>query len=180
MRVAVRAAGLNFRDVLIALDMYPGAGVMGSEIAGDRDRDRAGVAGLAAGDRVLGIPRAGSGRWRWLMRGCWPRSRRGWSFARAAAVPVAFATAWYALVDLAGARRGQRLLVHAAAGGVGMAAVAIARHLGLEVFATASPGKQPLLAAAGPGRRAYRVLADGGVRGASSWPRPAGRGWISC
>ena len=73
----------------------------------------------------------------------------GWSFARAASVPVAFATAWYGLVDLAQARPGQKLLVHAAAGGVGMAAVGIARHLGLEVYATASPGKHATLAAMG-------------------------------
>jgi acyl carrier protein len=73
----------------------------------------------------------------------------GWSFARAASVPVAFMTAWYALVDLAGVRAGQRLLVHAAAGGVRMAAVAIARHLGVEVYGTASPGKHPVLAGLG-------------------------------
>jgi NADPH:quinone reductase-like Zn-dependent oxidoreductase/acyl carrier protein len=73
----------------------------------------------------------------------------GWLWARAASVPVAFTTAWYGLVDLAGARPGQRLLVHAATGGVGMAAVAIARHLGLEVYVTASPGKHAVLAAMG-------------------------------
>ena len=69
----------------------------------------------------------------------------GWGFAAAAGVPVAFLTAWYGLVDLGGARAGQRLLVHAATGGVGRAAVSIARHLGLEVFATASPGKHGVL-----------------------------------
>jgi acyl carrier protein len=73
----------------------------------------------------------------------------GWSFAAAASVPVAFTTAWYALADLAGARPGQKLLVHAAAGGVGMAAVAIGRYLGLEVYGTASPGKHAALAALG-------------------------------
>ena len=62
---------------------------------------------------------------------------------------MAFLTAWYALVDLARVLPGQRLLVHAAAGGVGMAAVAIARHLGLEVFGTASPGKWDTLAGLG-------------------------------
>src|SRR6202044_978644 len=73
----------------------------------------------------------------------------GWSFAEAATVPVAFATAYYALVDLAGLRAGESVLIHAAAGGGGMAAVQIARHLGAEVFATASPGKWGVLAAAG-------------------------------
>jgi NADPH:quinone reductase-like Zn-dependent oxidoreductase/acyl carrier protein len=77
------------------------------------------------------------------------RMPAGWSFAQAAAVPMAFATAWHALVDLARAQAGQKLLVHAAAGGVGMAVVTIARHLGLEVYATASPGKHHALAEMG-------------------------------
>ncbi|MFC7589584.1 zinc-binding dehydrogenase [Nonomuraea antimicrobica] len=69
----------------------------------------------------------------------------GWDFAGAASVPGVFATAWYGLVDLAGLRSGERVLIHAGAGGVGMAAIQIARHLGAEVFATASPAKQHLL-----------------------------------
>jgi NADPH:quinone reductase-like Zn-dependent oxidoreductase/NAD(P)-dependent dehydrogenase (short-subunit alcohol dehydrogenase family) len=73
----------------------------------------------------------------------------GWSFARAASVPVAFLTAWYGLVELGGLRAGESVLVHAAAGGVGMAAVQVARLVGAEVFATASPGKWAVLRAAG-------------------------------
>ena len=108
-----------------------------------------GVAGLAAGDRVLGLAEGGFGPVVVADARLLVPVPQGWSFARAAAVPVAFATAWYALVDLAGARAGQRLLVHAAAGGVGMAAVAIGRHLGLEVYGTASPGKHAILAGRG-------------------------------
>ena len=66
-------------------------------------------------------------------------------FAEAASVPVVFLTAYYALSDLAGLRPGRRLLVHAAAGGVGMAAVQLARHWGAEVFGTAGPGKWSVL-----------------------------------
>ena len=73
----------------------------------------------------------------------------GWSFVRAASVPVVFLTAYYGLVDLAGVQRGESLLVHSAAGGVGMAALQVARHLGVEVFATASPGKAGVLAGLG-------------------------------
>ncbi|MGH2855056.1 MAG: type I polyketide synthase, partial [Solirubrobacteraceae bacterium] len=73
----------------------------------------------------------------------------GWSFAQAASLSCAFLTAYYGLVDLAGLRRGERVLVHAAAGGVGMAAVQLARHLGAEVFATASPGKWDALRSMG-------------------------------
>jgi type I polyketide synthase PikAII len=67
------------------------------------------------------------------------------SFAEAATLPVAFLTAMYGLADLAGLRAGERLLVHAAAGGVGMAALQLARLRGAEVFATASPPKWELL-----------------------------------
>ncbi len=64
-----------------------------------------------------------------------------WSFAEAASVPVAFVTAYHALVDLAGIRPGERVLIHAAAGGVGQAATQLARHLGAVPLATAHPDK---------------------------------------
>ena len=73
----------------------------------------------------------------------------GWSLVAAAGVPVVFLTAFYGLSVLAGAKAGQRVLVHAATGGVGMAAVQLARHWGLEVFATASRGKWDTLRAMG-------------------------------
>ena len=149
VRVAVRAAGLNFRDVLISLGMYPGEGVPGSEIAGVVTGTGPGVCGLAPGDRVLGMADGGFGPVVVTDARLLVPIPAGWSFATAAAVPVAFATAWYGLVDLARARAGQRLLVHAATGGVGMAAVSIGRYLGLEIFGTASPGKHPVLAALG-------------------------------
>src|SRR5919108_5985496 len=73
----------------------------------------------------------------------------GWSFLQAASVPAVFLTAYYGLVDLAGLDAGESLLLHSAAGGVGMAALQIARHLGAEVFATAHPRKWDTLAALG-------------------------------
>src|SRR5207302_235135 len=112
--------------------------VMGTEIAGIVTETGPEVTGLAAGDRVLGIASGGFGPVAVTDARLLVPVPRGWSFARAASVPVAFATAWYALVDLAGARAGDKVLVHAAAGGVGMAAVAIAARLGLEVYGTAS------------------------------------------
>jgi NADPH:quinone reductase-like Zn-dependent oxidoreductase/acyl carrier protein len=145
----VRAAGLNFRDVLIALDLYPGQAVMGSEGAGVVLETGPGVTGLVPGDRVTGMLGAGFGPVAVTDARLLAPIPGHWSFARAASVPITFLTAWYALTDLARARPGQRLLVHAAAGGVGMAAVRIARHLGLEVFGTASPGKWDVLAAMG-------------------------------
>ncbi|MCW5254697.1 SDR family NAD(P)-dependent oxidoreductase [Streptomyces sp. SHP 1-2] len=71
------------------------------------------------------------------------------TFTQAAALPVVYLTAYYGLVDLAGLRRGERLLVHAAAGGVGMAAVQLARHFGAEVLATASEPKWDAVRALG-------------------------------
>src|SRR5580658_596571 len=73
----------------------------------------------------------------------------GWSLVQAAAAPVVFLTAYYALVDLAGLRAGESVLIHAAAGGVGMAAIQLARHLGARVFGTASLGKWPAVQALG-------------------------------
>ncbi|WUS66855.1 SDR family NAD(P)-dependent oxidoreductase [Kitasatospora sp. NBC_01246] len=149
VRVAVHAAGLNFRDVLIGLGMYPGGGVMGSELAGTVLDLGPEVTGLAVGDRVMGVAAGGFGPVAVTDARQLVRIPEGWTFAEAASVPVAFMTAWYALVELAEAEAGRRVLVHAGAGGVGMAAVQLARHLGLEVFATASPAKWPVLAAMG-------------------------------
>ncbi|MFI2352725.1 type I polyketide synthase, partial [Streptomyces sp. NPDC019443] len=142
VRIAVRAAGVNFRDVLNALGMYPGdAGAFGLEGAGVITEIGAGVHGLAPGDRVMGLFPQAFGPTAVADARTVVRMPEGWSFAQAASVPVVFLTAYYALVDLGGLRAGESVLVHAAAGGVGMAAVQLARHLGAEVFGTASPGK---------------------------------------
>ena len=148
VRVVVRAAGLNFRDVLIGLGMYPGPAVAGAEGAGVVVETGPGVAGLVAGDRVLGLM-AGLGSVAVTDARVLVKIPAGWSFTRAASVPVAFATAYYALVDLAGLRAGESVLIHAGTGGVGMAAIQVARYLGAEVFATASEGKWPVLAGLG-------------------------------
>ncbi|WXA89821.1 SDR family NAD(P)-dependent oxidoreductase [Pendulispora rubella] len=150
VRVAVRAAGLNFRDVLNALGMYPGeAGELGLEGAGVVLEVGPGVSLLTAGDRVMGLFPCAFGPVAVADHRMLAPIPRGWSFAQAAAVPIVFLTAYYALVDLAHLQPGERLLVHAAAGGVGMAAVQLARHLGAEVFATASPGKWDTLRSLG-------------------------------
>ncbi|MFE3639147.1 SDR family NAD(P)-dependent oxidoreductase, partial [Streptomyces sp. NPDC059168] len=142
VRVAVRAAGLNFRDVLNALGMYPGdPGLMGSEGAGIVLETGPGVTDLAPGDRVMGMLPGAFGPFTVVDRRMIAPMPEGWTFAEAAAVPIVFMTAYYALHDLAGLRDGEALLVHAAAGGVGMAAVQLARHWGADVYATASPGK---------------------------------------
>ena len=151
VRVRMCAGVMNFKDDVIALGLVPaGEGeVLGREGAGVVLEVAPDVTSVSVGDRVMG-----------LFSGCFGplavTDERfvvgvpdGWSFVDGASVPVAFLTAYYALCDLANVREGERLLVHAAAGGVGMAAVQIARHLGVEVFATASPSKWDALAAIG-------------------------------
>ncbi|MGI5519991.1 SDR family NAD(P)-dependent oxidoreductase [Micromonospora sp. CA-259024] len=149
VRVAVRAAGVNFRDVLVALDMYPGRAALGSEIAGVITEVAPDVTGLRRGDRVLGMAADAFGPVTVVDHRLLAPVPEGWSFPRAAATPVAFLTAWYALRDLAGTGPGDTVLVHAGAGGVGMACVQLARHLGADVYATASPGKWPALLSLG-------------------------------
>ena len=138
VRLAMRCTGVNFRDVLLALgDSADDLGLEGSGVVLGVADD---VSGFAQGDRVM-----------CLLYGAGPiviadhrmvaRIPSGWSYAQAAAAPAAFLTAYFALSDLARVSPGERVLVHAATGGVGMAAVQLAQHWGLEVYATASPTK---------------------------------------
>ncbi|WP_158920854.1 SDR family NAD(P)-dependent oxidoreductase, partial [Streptomyces sp. NBRC 109706] len=143
IRVAIRAAGVNFRDVLIGLGMYPGAGVMGSEAAGVVLEVGPEITDLVPGDRVFGFFTGSFAAEAVTDRRLLVRVPAGWSWAEAASLPLVFATAWYGLRDLGGVSEGESVLIHAAAGGVGMAAVQLARHWGLEVYATASPSKWP-------------------------------------
>jgi polyketide synthase 7 len=144
----VAAAGVNFRDVLVALGMYPGAAELGAEGSGVVVEVGPGVTGLAVGDAVLGILGL-TGSEAAVDQRLVAHVPQDWSPAQAAGIPVVFLTAWYGLSDLAGLRAGQRVLVHAATGGVGMAAVQLARHWGAEVFVTASRGKWDTLRAMG-------------------------------
>ncbi|MEU7909420.1 beta-ketoacyl synthase N-terminal-like domain-containing protein, partial [Actinoplanes sp. NPDC049118] len=145
VRVSVRAAGINFRDLVSLLGMAATEEVMGGEAAGVVLEVGPGVTDLAVGDRVVGLFTGAFGPVAVTHRDFLGPVPAGWSFASAAAVPIAFLTAYYGLADLAGVCAGRRVLVHAGAGGVGMAAVQLARHLGAEVFATASPSKWGVL-----------------------------------
>ncbi|MFF0457717.1 SDR family NAD(P)-dependent oxidoreductase [Nocardia africana] len=141
VRVRMRAVGLNFRDVLVALGTYPDptAGI-GGEGAGVVTEVAADVTEFAPGDRVFGFV-TGVGSLAVTDHRLLAPMPADWTFAQAAAVPVVYATAYYGLVDLAGARAGQTLLLHAATGGVGTAAVQLARHMGLRLLVTASRAK---------------------------------------
>ncbi|MEN3357953.1 MAG: hypothetical protein V7637_1935 [Mycobacteriales bacterium] len=149
VRLAVRAAALNFRDVLLALGMYPGEAPFGSEGAGVVLEVASDVTDLAPGDRVMGLIAGAITPVAVTDRRLLAPIPTGWSYPQAAAAPIAFMTAYHGLVDLGGLRAGEAVLVHAAAGGVGIAATRLARHLGAEVYGTASPGKWDTLRAEG-------------------------------
>ena len=142
VRIAVRSAGLNFRDVLNTLGLLPpGSGPLGAEGAGVVTEVGPGVPHLAPGDRVMGLWPGAIGPVAVADHRLLAPIPEGWTFAQAASVPAAFLTAYHGLVELGRLQAGETVLVHAAAGGVGMAAVQLARHLGARVLGTASPGK---------------------------------------
>ncbi|MFI2287583.1 SDR family NAD(P)-dependent oxidoreductase [Streptomyces niveus] len=150
IRVAIRAAGMNFRDVLGTLGAYPGdAPVIGIEGAGVVTEVGGKVTGLAPGDPVMGLFSGAFGPLAVTDFRMVAPIPAGWSYQTAASVPVAFLTAYYGLVDLGQLQPGETVLVHAAAGGVGMAAVQLAHGLGAEVYGTASPGKWDTLRSLG-------------------------------
>ncbi|WP_435179445.1 SDR family NAD(P)-dependent oxidoreductase, partial [Actinacidiphila sp. bgisy145] len=148
VRVGLRAVGLNFHDVLHGLGMVADGRVLGGEGAGVVLEAGPGVDGLVVGQSVMGLV-PGWGPVGVVDSRLVAAVPRGWSFQQAASVPATFLTALYALRDLAQVRPGQRVLIHAGTGGVGTAAVQLARAWGLEVFATASPAKQAALRAMG-------------------------------
>ncbi len=147
VRVAVRATGVNFRDVLMALGMVPGQTRMGTEVAGEVLEVGEGVLAPAPGDRVMALVTGGFGATAVTDARLAVPVPSGWTWEAAAAVPVAWVTAWAGLVELGELRpdRPGSVLVHAGTGGVGTAAVRLAQAWGLDVFATASPGKHHLL-----------------------------------
>ena len=152
VRIAVRAAGLNFVDVITSMGMFPGTAGLGREFAGTVTEVGADVTGIAVGDRVLGIvgiTDSAIGPVVATDHRLVTRFPADWSFAQAASMPIAFLTAYYGLVVLGGLRAGESVLVHAATGGVGLAAGQLARHVGATVLATAHPDKHVVLAESG-------------------------------
>ncbi|MCX6872958.1 MAG: SDR family NAD(P)-dependent oxidoreductase [Verrucomicrobia bacterium] len=148
--IKVKAAGMNFRDVLKALALYPAetadARIFGDEVAGEVLAIGEGVTHLAVGDQVFGLAVFGLATHSLARATDIRKMPDGLSYEEAATLPVVFMTAWHALHDVARMKAGESILVHAGAGGVGMAAIQIAHHLGAEVIASAgSPTKRALL-----------------------------------
>jgi NADPH:quinone reductase-like Zn-dependent oxidoreductase/acyl carrier protein len=151
IEIEVRASGLNFRDVLNVLGMYPGdPGPPGTECAGTVAAVGEGVTQLKVGDSVMGIAARAFNSYAISRADCVAPKPEHLSFAEAATIPIAFLTALYGLHHLAGMKPGARVLIHAAAGGVGLAAVQLAKQAGAEIFGTAgSPEKRAFLKSLG-------------------------------
>jgi acyl transferase domain-containing protein/acyl carrier protein len=154
VEIRVHAAGLNFLDVLGALGLRPdlsgGSPPLGAECAGRITALGEGVEGLAVGDEVMAIAPASFSAFVTTDASLVAPVPAGFGFEEAATIPIAFLTADYALRHLGRLQRGERVLIHAAAGGVGLAALQLAQHIGAEVFATAgSPEKRALLESLG-------------------------------
>ena len=155
IRIAVKAAGINFADLMARSGVYPDApkppSVVGYEVAGEVESVGEDVNEYAVGDRVVAGTRFGG--YAELVsvpaEGQVLRLPDSLSFEQGAAIPVNYATAYAGLVLMGGLREGDRALVHAAAGGVGIAATQIAKDIGAEVFGTASASKHDAIRAQG-------------------------------
>ena len=143
VRIRVNASGLNFRDVLNTLGMYPGdPGHLGGEVVGVIDAIGEGVTRFKPGDQVLALtPRAFCSVVVTAEPLVWLRPP-SMTVTEAATIPMVFQTAHYALNHLAHMKAGERVLIHAGAGGVGLAAIQLAQLAGAEIFATAGSAEK--------------------------------------
>ncbi|MDB6055018.1 MAG: polyketide synthase [Verrucomicrobiales bacterium] len=151
VEIEVAAVGLNFLDVLDALRVLPfkRSKGLGVECAGKIIRVGSGVTGLSAGDEVFGLAHGCFAQYSIAHADNVVKKPASFSYIQAASLPVNFLTARHALVEVARMQPGERVLIHAAAGGTGLAAVALAQKAGAEIYATASPAKWTLLQSLG-------------------------------
>jgi NADPH:quinone reductase-like Zn-dependent oxidoreductase len=150
VRIDVAAAGINFADVMARMGLYADAPktpcVVGYEVAGTIAEVGEGVSdshpSLSPGQRVLaGTKFGGYASQVCVLAGDVVPLPEGLSFEQGAAIPVNYATAWAGLIGYGNLQRGERVLIHSAGGGVGIAATQIAKRAGAEIYGTASPGK---------------------------------------
>ncbi|HEV2671740.1 MAG TPA: alcohol dehydrogenase catalytic domain-containing protein [Gemmatimonadales bacterium] len=194
VRIRVRAAGINFSDLLARQGLYPGApqppAVVGYEVAGVVDAVGSGASGPSVGSKVIALTKFGGQSELVVVPAVnvFPLLNE-WSFEEGAAFPVVYLTAHHMLTRVAAAQRGEIVLVHAAAGGVGLAVAEVARLLGLRVIGLASRTKHDILREYGveplDSRDARWPEAVRAVLGSPKWSRrrcrcascPTGRGW---
>ena len=152
--VGVRAAGINFADLLARLGLYPEAPrppfTPGLEVSGEIERVGQEVKGFGEGQRVMAVVKSGG----YAEKISVPASDavhvpEGMDLHQAGALPINYLTAYHMLFHVGNIRPGERVLVHAAAGGVGLAAIELLKIAGAEIYGTASSSKFDFLRAAG-------------------------------
>ena len=150
----VNAVGINFADLMARVGLYPDAPklpcVVGYEVSGTVEQLGEGVTDLALGDRVIGMPKFGG----YTDRIALPvaqvvRMPARMTFEQGAALPIVYLTAHHMMFFTGNLREGSRVLIHSAAGGVGLAAIQLAKTKCCEIFGTASKGKHDFLRAQG-------------------------------
>jgi NADPH:quinone reductase-like Zn-dependent oxidoreductase len=154
IRIAVRAAGVNFADVMARQGLYPDApkppAVLGYEVAGTVETVGEGATRWKVGDRVIAGTRfKGFAERAVVGEGDIIALPDALSFEEGAAIPVVYGTAYAAVVRLGNVQRGDWILIHAVAGGVGIAATQLAHRLGARIFGTASKAKHAAAKAQG-------------------------------
>lgn len=141
VEIEIYAAGLNYKEVLLALGMLPTQSKtplkFGLECAGKIVALGEGVEGYQIGDEVIAFASSCFSAFTTTSVSCIAPKPNHLSLEEAATIPVSFMTAYYALIELGRLSKGERILIHAAAGGVGIAAIQIAQMIGAEIFATA-------------------------------------------
>ena len=154
VRVRVKAAGINFADLMARVGLYPDAPklpcVVGYEVSGVIDQLGAGVTGLAVGDRVFAMPKFGG----YTDVLALPRTQvfkmpAKMTFEEAAGLPVTYLTAYTMMLFTGTLRQGSTVLIHSAAGGVGLAAIQLAKTRGCKIIGIASASKHEFLRAQG-------------------------------
>ena len=146
IEIKVKAMGLNFRDVMIALNLYPDdSQFLGLECAGVVTAIGEGVTNFQIGDEVIAITDHSFSQYVTVDAVLAIPKPDCLTFTEAATIPVTFLTAYYTLVHQGKLQPGEKILIHCAAGGVGLAAIAIAQQIGAEIYVTASPSKWELL-----------------------------------
>jgi NADPH:quinone reductase-like Zn-dependent oxidoreductase len=148
--IKVHAAGLNFADILARQGLYPDGPkkpcVMGYEVAGVIESVGPGVDASAIGTPVVAMTRFGGQSEKVVVdEKQLFNIPENLTFEQAAAVPVNYLTAYALLVAMGGLRKGESVLIHNAGGGVGLAALDIAKHIGATTYGTASPSKHEFL-----------------------------------
>ena len=148
--VQVKAAGLNFADILARQGLYPDGPakpcVMGYEVAGVIESVGEGVDSAIVGTPVVAMTRfKGQAEKVVVQEKQLFEKPDSLTFEQAAAIPVNYLTAYALLIAMGGLRKGEAVLIHNAGGGVGLAALDIAKHIGATTYGTASPGKHEFL-----------------------------------